>query len=242
MTESLADTADTSLAPPARTWTRQYVGMVASSSRDQARMPPARLTAWKPFCCRKFATSQAPATRAAQHDDFAAAIELAEAIGDLAHRNVDDVRHAGHAQLPLFANVKQRQRLAAFAARDEFGRSDFGDGHGQWMNERCGEEPAGSAKVTGSEHECRWPRRVDQRLEHGLEQAFRCHSRSPTRITLPGLHDRRLADDDEQPTADAQRLLEALVVDRQRAGDGDDVVGATARPAAWRRRLPPTRC
>ena len=104
--------------------------MVASSSRDQARMPPAKIDRPEAVLLQEVRDLQAAATRAAQHDHFAAALELAEAIGDLAHRNVHDVRHAGDAQLPVFANVKQRQRLAAFTARDEFGRSDFGDGHG----------------------------------------------------------------------------------------------------------------
>ena len=168
--------------------------MVASSSRDQARMPPARLTAWKPFCCRNFATSQAAASGAAQHDHFAAAVELAEAIGDLAHRNVHDVRHAGHAELPA-----PRERQAASATRRASRRAtnsvgrDFGNGHG--VEVTCAKNLGWRRKVTGSEHECRGPRRVDQRLEtvsNRLSAATRVRRpASPARLPSPAPGRRR---------------------------------------------------
>src|SRR5690606_39714942 len=42
---------------------------------------------------------------------------------------------------------------------------------------------------------------------------------------FPRFHDRLLPDDDEQAPADAQRALKALVIERQRARDRDDIVG-----------------
>ena len=69
--------------------------------------------------------------------------EFAETIGDLAHRDVHDVRHAGDAQLPVLADVKQRQRLAAATASNEFGGGDFGNGHDDYSCEEPGWGPKG---------------------------------------------------------------------------------------------------
>ncbi len=89
----------------------------------------------KPFCCRYLATSRL--RRPERHSTATSLllVELADAVGHFAHRNVHDLligRHAGDAELPGFAHIEQRQHIAALAAGDEFGRGDLGNLLREW--------------------------------------------------------------------------------------------------------------
>src|ERR1700760_4122454 len=92
---------------------------------------------------------RAAAAGAADHDGFLVRIELFDAIGNLAHRNMYDL--AGHRRqpdFPVLAHVEQRHRLAGIAPLEKFRRGQIVH-HGQ-NTKPCAEVALTSGSMTVS--------------------------------------------------------------------------------------------
>src|SRR5579875_4157454 len=68
--------------------------------------------------------------------------------------------------------------------------------------------------AAASEREGARARRIDEGIDDGLEQTLVRLRLGPDAPHQTGFHDRRLADDHEQPSADRELPLEASVIDR----------------------------
>src|SRR5690606_38193952 len=183
--------------------TPQYVGMVASMSRDQARMPPARLTASNPFCCSSFATSR---LRLPERHSTTTGCPRSISPMRSATSPIGMCTMPGTLATPNSHASRTSNRVSA-SPRSRRATNSVGVISGMLMGD------------LGSENEWRDSRCVLERIDERFEQAFTLPFALAQPDDLPGFHHGGRADDYEQAAADLQRLLEAFVVDGQRTGD-----------------------
>src|SRR5258708_21603601 len=101
---------------------------------------PGRNSAWEAktfaetLACQELRHLGAAAPRAADHHRFLLRVEFGDAVGNFAHRDMDDMGgYRRELELPVLAHIEQRHLFAGLAPIQEFSRTHFPD-HGSNTN------------------------------------------------------------------------------------------------------------